>query len=150
MKQNTFRTLRLIVLLLPVAAIALVLIRLDWVAQTPRKPAWLPDSAVWVSAPHTPLEFQKYGEWVGCELGRQVPMRCWFTDYRGSLYFQGLFVPLHGETISELRIAPGELPEFKLYLQSLDETINIIPLQNRTILVPVDKVKAVKSLKQAP
>ena len=150
MQQKTFRTLRLIVLLLPVAAIGLVLLRLEWVAQTPRKPAWLPDSAVWVSGPYTPLEFQKYGELVGCALARQAPMRCWFTDYRGSLYFEGLFVPLHGEAISEIHIAPGELPDFKFYLRSQDATINIIRLQNGTILVPVDEVEAVRSRKQAP
>ena len=66
----------------------------DLVAHTPTKPPWLPGSSVWVSGPHTPLEFERVGEWVGCVARTHERFECWFTDDRGSVTFHSLFAPL--------------------------------------------------------
>jgi hypothetical protein len=122
------------------------MVRLIWVAHTPTKPPWLPGSSVWVSGPHTPLEFERVGEWVGCVARTHERFECWFTDDRGSVTFHSLFAPLHGEQIQKVRILPGELPDFRLFLKKRDVVVRIVRLQDGPILAPVQDLQDVTAV----
>jgi hypothetical protein len=105
----------------------------------------MPASSVWVSGPHTPLEFSRNGEWVGCILNPSDTIHCWFTDYKGSVVFQSGFTPVNGDVVSKIEIAHGELPEFRFFVKRQNTTIRIVRLVDGTILAPDHDVDEFRS-----
>lgn len=91
-------------------------------------------------AANTPLEFSPVGEWVGCAAKADDLLYCWFTDYRGAVWFQGVFAPLKGNQVSTLRILSGE----GLYLQKQNTVVPIVRLYDGTILAPIQYLDDVR------
>jgi hypothetical protein len=83
---------------------------------------------------------------VGCEATIQEQFNCWFTDDHGSVVFHGLFVSLHGEQVPQIRIQPGDLSNFAVYLKEQDLVVRIVRLQNGTILAPVKYMQQVSAV----
>jgi RHS repeat-associated protein len=129
-----------------VVAFASVYLRLTWVSKVPPKPAWMPSSSVWISGPHTALEFTRIGEWVGCSTISKGAARCWFTDYKGAVLFEGEFIPVTGGGLQRLQIKQGELPDFRFFAKERNTGIRIIRLDDGTILAPVEDAAEFKSI----
>ncbi len=121
----------------PFILVAAVIARLEWPATEPKRPNWMPVSSIWVSGPHTPLEFHRVGEWVGCRSNSETSIECWFTDDGGNVTFSDQFAPVDGGEVDRLQIAPGSMTDFRFYLQNRDAVIHIVPLDNGRVLAPV-------------
>jgi hypothetical protein len=100
---------------------------------TPNKPQWMPESSVWLSGPHTPLEMHPVGEWVGCASTSERVAQCWFTDYKGSIDFQGQFARLDGQHLDALQIKGFDTR----YSRKQKEVVRIVNLDRGIILGPV-------------
>lgn len=122
-----------------VAALGVVVARIQWAVSVPPRPKTLPATAVWVPAPPAPLDFSPRGYWLACWLdaARNVD-RCKLTDYKGkNLSFEADYSPVTG---------PNPVPEDRLHLRFVSseelwasagqEMVPIVHLQDGTILVP--------------
>ena len=123
---------------IPIAVLAAIYCRLTWVSEVPKQPAWMPSSSAWISGPHTPLEFSRPGEWVGCSANSEMTARCWFTNYKGAVIFEGEFAPVDGNQIHTLRISHGETPDFRFFSKERNMTIRLVRLSDGAVLAPVN------------
>jgi hypothetical protein len=121
----------------PFILLAAIFARLEWPGTEPKRPDWMPVSSIWVSGPHTPLEFHRVGEWIGCKSNSEPSIECWFTDDKGKVTFSDRFASVDGGQVDRLQIAPGSMADFRFYSQGRDTVIHIVRLDNGTVLAPV-------------
>jgi hypothetical protein len=119
-------------------------VRLWWVGSKPQKASWLPSKSVWISGPHTPLEFHRVGEWVGCSPENHETALCWFTDDKGSITFRGQFVSLNAHQINDLTISQGDMADFTMLSKKRNTYVRIVRLENGDILAPVEALGELK------
>ena len=127
-----------------VACFIAIVVRLWWVGTNPQRPSWMPDTSVWISGPHTPLELHRVGEWVGCSLENQEMAVCWFTDDKGSVTFHGQFASLNAHQINDLSIYQGDMADFTMRYKKENTYVKIVRLKNGDILAPLDVLDALK------
>ena len=146
MSPELFRRIRFSVPLLLIAGLAAIFSRIWWAGATPSKPEWLPESSVWVSGPHTPLEMDRVGEWVGCTPRSEKVAECWFTDYKGSVTFQGQFARLDRRPIGLFQIQQGDMSNFRSVARKHGEVIRIVRLEEGGIMAPISNVSNLDAL----
>jgi len=140
MNENLFQKIRLTVPILLCLGLLAIFVRIWWAGATPNKPTWMPESSVWISGPHTPLEMHRVGEWVGCSSTTQKMAECWFTDYRGSVILEGQFARLDGRAIGSISIQHGDMSEFRSVARKHGEVIPIVRLEQGGIMAPLPYV----------
>ena len=122
-----------------------ILGRLQWASMKPSKPLWMPPSSVWISGPHTPLEFHRVGRWVGCLADSSSSAKCSFVDGEGHLMWQGRMILLSGKEIHDLSIRPGEEAFSVKWSRKEDRPIWIVHLTDGDSLVPPDNVDEMRA-----
>jgi hypothetical protein len=125
---------------------AFMLVRHGVTALRPARPVDMPSSSYFVQSGYDLARNEPTGEWIACrDDAEEAADFCRVTDARGSVIFQGDFLPMRERgpiPVSQLRIA-GETDR-SLWVQGPAENgpVPVIPLANGDVLVPSDDTYA--------
>ena len=122
-----------------------ILGRLHWASMEPSKPLWMPPSSVWVPGPHTPLEFHRVGQWVGCLTDSPSSAKCSFVDGEDHLMWQGRMILLSRKDIHGLSICPGKDAFSIKWSRKTGRPIRIVHLTDGDSLAPPDSVDEMRT-----
>jgi hypothetical protein len=107
----------------------------------------MPQASVWVSGPHTPLEFHRVGEWIGCSETDTFEGQCWFADGRGNIFWQGSVVRFSGKVIGTISIRLGQDAFFSKWSSIENRPTWIVRLTDGDFLVPAADVQELHALR---
>jgi hypothetical protein len=74
---------------------------------------------------------------VGCAGMSEEIAQCWFTDYNGTINFQGQFARLDGHPVGPLKIQPGDMSDFRSVARKHGEVIRIVRLEQGGVMAPL-------------
>jgi hypothetical protein len=121
-------------------ALGATMLRLHWAASAPSRPNGMPENAIWVPAPLSPLDLSRRGVWLGCRLDRSKNVnRCKLTDYAGSTELDEDFLPVTGAAAvgaDRLHLKKVGTMELWTWSERDHRSVPIVHLEDGTILVP--------------
>ena len=145
MRAKTFRLAKSALVTFFGIAFLAILGRLEWASMTPDKPSWMPPQSVWVSGPHTPLEFHRVGRWVGCTADTPPFAKCLIADARGDVIWEGRTVRLSGKDLRSFSVRPGADAFSTQWSRKQNRIIWMVRLTDDDLLVPPNDVDEVRT-----
>jgi hypothetical protein len=133
-------------LILVLAAGAFFLVRHGDMAIHPELPKDMPKGAHFVQSGYDVSRLEAKGDWIACSTdSAQNTDFCRVTDQRGTVVYQGDFLPLHSsEPVAAEDLEVAQMDADRLWVQGPAEKgpVPVIPLANGTLLVPADDNEA--------